>query len=719
MINQLPITNYQLPKIMPKPKFVSYKNIIPVMVDIKRADYNYGESLKFNTIDLRHVPQNTAVNKKNGKKIFRNIFIYGTVFILLFLVAVSSIAVNNLRQVKAIFLNDSGIVINNFENSVSALKNFEPKTAIDSLKINNAKLVGLNEIIDTSYNGKLLAFLGNFVPAVKEVSSLLKRVSSLNLNFLKLAENISNLQNNGFKYFQNDGQSLVVLLSKTQALMRSILDEVSSIKNTTARLKSFSPIFSRLNDSLSDQYIRYNSELRRWDKFLSEFIGLINAPEEKHILLLFQNPAEIRPGGGFVGSYADLVVRFGQMLRMEVNDIYLPDGQLAEKIIPPEPLQKITKDWGARDANWFFDFPASAETIIGFLEKSKLYKEQGIKFEGAVALNIRLVETLLEILGPINLSEYDLTISKDNFLKEIQKEVEAGNDKKAGEPKKILRVLTPLLLAKINSAVPDEQKNILESFSNHMNNKDIMFFAKNMEIASVLKVIGVDGSALSLPNDFFGSYLAVVNANIAGGKTDAFISQSIEANIDIDSGGNAFADLTITRTHFGDKEKDAWWKAPNKDFIQIFVNDIANLIFLDGNDKKIEMPKTDYENYYLRDARVDAIEKTKVPAPNYNAWIYKYFGKTVFGAWLQTLAGKSTIFKARYEIPYSRTSSVQNGDIYKFIYEKQSGVNSAVKFKISAPLGYNWTESKNLNYIYEADNTDGRVILNLTLQKIN
>lgn len=696
-----------------KAKFVSYKNIDPVLIDVKRPNYNYGESLKFSTIDLRHIPQ-----IQHSNKLLKKTLIGVSIFALVFLSLVAFFTLNNLRGIKSAFLSDGEIVSDNFKNSVEALKNFEPKLAINSLETNKQKLAGLNKIFENNYNKNFLAFLGNFVPAIKEASSLLKRVSSLNLNFLKLAESVSDLQNNGFVYFQKDGQSLVASLSKVQSLIRSILDEVSSIKNTTSRLKSLSPIFSRLNETLSDQYVRYNSELRRWDKFLSEFIALINSSEEKHILLLFQNPAEIRPGGGFIGSYADLVVRFGQMIRLDVKDIYDPDGQLTDKIIPPEPLQKITKNWGARDANWFFDFPESAETVIDFLEKSKIYDEQNIKFEGAVAVNIRIVEDLLLALGSVRLPEYDLAIGKDNFLKEVQKEVESGEDKQAGEPKKILKILTPLLLEKISLSDTDEQKAIIQSFGARIKNKDIMFFAKNAEIASVLKIIGFDGSVFSLPNDFWGNYLAVVNANIAGGKTDAFIKQSVEANIDVDSGGNSFVDLAVARVHLGDKEKDSWWKAPNKDFIQIFTNDNSNLIFLDGNDKKVEMPKTDYENYYIRDSKIDAIEKTKVPVSNYNAWTYQYEGKTIFGSWLTTLAGKSTIYKARYEIPYMRTANIQNGDIYEFIYEKQSGVENSVKFKVSAPFGYNWVESGNSNYIYESENPEGRIIIKLTLRKI-
>ena len=152
------------------------------------------------------------------------------------------------------------------------------------------------------------------------------------------------------------------------------------------------------------------------------------------------------------------------MKELSVNDIYWPDHpkNFDLKVIPPEPIQILSKDWGARDGNWFFDFPTSAERVMTFLEASKIYKEKSVTFEGAISLNTFVVESMLEATGPISLPEYNLTISKDNFLEEIQREVEIGQDKKAGEnPKKILTFVAPILIEKLQF-LPDEAKKILD-----------------------------------------------------------------------------------------------------------------------------------------------------------------------------------------------------------------------------------------------------------------
>ena len=56
----------------------------------------------------------------------------------------------------------------------------------------------------------------------------------------------------------------------------------------------------------------------------------------------------------------------------KVRDIYDPDGQLTLKVQPPLPLQAVTTNWGARDANWFFDFSSSAKDFRASLSDSSL-----------------------------------------------------------------------------------------------------------------------------------------------------------------------------------------------------------------------------------------------------------------------------------------------------------------------------------------------------------
>ncbi len=121
----------------------------------------------------------------------------------------------------------------------------------------------------------------------------------------------------------------------------------------------------------------------------------------------------------------------------------------------------MTEDWGARDANWFFDFPTSAEVVSGMLEESKIYEEEGVKFEGVIGVNVDVLGTIVDLIGPIELPEYDLVIDEDNFLGELQREVETGKDKQEGKnPKKVLAVLAP----KIMERLEDLSKSEMEGF---------------------------------------------------------------------------------------------------------------------------------------------------------------------------------------------------------------------------------------------------------------
>ncbi len=80
----------------------------------------------------------------------------------------------------------------------------------------------------------------------------------------------------------------------------------------------------------------------------------------------------MRPAGGFWGSYANVILEGGSVKTIDVDDIYRPDRFLDLKVVPPKQLQGTTPNWGARDANWFFNFPDSAEKLMEFLQASSV-----------------------------------------------------------------------------------------------------------------------------------------------------------------------------------------------------------------------------------------------------------------------------------------------------------------------------------------------------------
>ncbi|KKU99035.1 MAG: hypothetical protein UY32_C0008G0026, partial [Candidatus Jorgensenbacteria bacterium GW2011_GWC1_48_8] len=653
------------------------------------------------------------------KPVYIKLIGWSLISLVLVFGVISVLALFNLKEVKTVVLQKSGLVISNFVSSLNFLKDLKPGEASSALAENSRELSGLNALIGKPGTKTVLAVLGGVVPALKNAGGFLNNVTALNLNFLELSEALYDLELYGFHYFQNDGRKLLQKFVEVKNIVSNTSHEIESARNSASSLKSVSPFFADAEAMIGGEYLKYSADLRNLERFMEGLTVLFGAPEEKHILLLFQNPAEIRPAGGFLGSYGDLTVKEGQMVNLQVQDIYWPDHPMNFnlKLIPPEPLQAVTKDWGARDGNWFFDFPTSARTVASILESSKIYKDQNVIFDAVFALNIRVMETLLRVLGPIDIPDYNLKISADNFLMEIQREVEIGRDKKPGEnPKKILSVITPIILEKLGSISETERVALADAVKAHFEKKDIMIYAKEANLASFFKSIGLDGSVFELPNNFWGTYLAVVNSNIAGGKSDAFIKETAEVRIDIDIDGGVFTDLELTRKHEGNTQKDPWWRATNQNYLQVFANPGSTLVSLKGNDVK-KFGKPVYDKTYETNADLEKIESTKVTLSGYDAWSMEAFGKNVFATWFNVPSGKSRTLSLSYQTPRPGNFVLGEGSQFRFIFERQSGVQNDLRVTVSAPIGYHWVESGSPAFVYEDNDPDARTIVDLTLAK--
>ncbi|MDI6821204.1 MAG: DUF4012 domain-containing protein [Patescibacteria group bacterium] len=695
-------------------KIVPVKNIEKTLADIKHPGHAVAHKERVKKeINLTYVPQKKPEHFQRTKLAIKISLIAG----ILLIIGLVALFIVGLRNTKDTVVLRGQNIVQNFSSSVSALGELDPDKASEYLRQNSKEIEELNKIVNESYGNEILNTFGKIIPAIKEAGSLFSRLTSLNINFLSFSEALSDIQRNGFNYFQSNGELFIKRLSAIRGLIEKIISQIEEMKNGTANLQKISPFFENLNKTIGNEYVRRGPELHELKSFLSGLINLVSSIEERHLVLFFQNPAEIRPGGGFIGSYADLILKNGQMDKIEVHDIYDPDGQLPIKVIPPEPLQGMTETWGARDANWFFDFPTSARTVIDFLETSKMYEEKNIKFEGAIAININVLQSVLELLGPIPLAEYKLIIDKDNFLAEIQREVEAGKDKKAGEPKRIIKILTPIILEKLQKLSFVQQKKFIADLQNHINLKDIMFFAKNSELADYFRSKHLDGGVFELPNKFWGSYLAVVNANVAGGKSDAFVDENINVRIDIDIEGGILTDVAVTRTHNGQDEKDSWWRATNKNYIQFLTEPNSSLVTIKGNDiKSISKRNYDVDGFVISPI-LKEIEQTKTYLKNFGIWTTNAFGKAVFATWFNVPAGQSKILEIRYQTPGSSEISLEVGRKFNFIFDKQSGVNNSLKLTIAAPVGYYWAESNDSMFVYKNQNSSKREIITLTLKK--
>ncbi len=545
--------------------------------------------------------------------------------------------------------------------------------------------------------------------AWSNVGSVFSGLNDFSVAGIGAAYELSFLNNNWANLLlRGGGGELISNLSKLK-------DYISALNEANGKLSSLNIGFERffLNGYNSPLSIGLN--FRRAENFLGALINWLSSKEERRILVFFENSSEMRPGGGFMGSYADVTFSEGSVKSVDVRDINDADRALSLKIIPPKPLQAIEKSWTIANSNWFFDYPLSASKTMELMEKSDIYAGKS-SFDGAIAILPGFVSDILEITGPINLAGRNVTIDKNNFLKEIQSEVQEYQSK--GKPSKgVIAELVPELLSRIGSENAGGSGKLTGKILERIKKKDLIFYFKDAGIQSFLDFYGASGRIFEEPAKYNGDYLAVASANIGGGKSDAFLEQKIFFKTQINLDGTASNRLELSRSHTAGKSEPWWYRTPNESYIKVFMPQGSLLSYFEGGrDKKIT-PKTDYKKGgYKSDQTVALIESTLKKDFNYP--LVEEFSeskKNVFGFWVKTDPGKTT--KAILNYSLRLFSTPRDGEKYQFVFEKQAGRNDGLKLEIYAPVGFFWAEENSPLFEYESDNPDGRVTFDLTMKK--
>ncbi len=547
------------------------------------------------------------------------------------------------------------------------------------------------------------SFLERLSPTIGIARNGLHTLTTLATSTFHALETVDTISRNAFRYLFRGGGS------KLLALIQSISADVATIRTATDTLGAAATRF-RIPFPLDTLTIV--ASLGNVGALMTRVLDILNTPDPQHFLLLFQNPSEIRPSGGFLGSYADITIHGGNVTNIDVRDIYDPDGQLVMKTLAPRALQRISPRWEARDANWFFDFPTSAAKVLSFLEASKIYAERGTRFIGAIAVNVPIVQDLLATTGPIELPDYQLTIDEKNFLAEVQREVESGADNKAGRPKRILRVLTPLVLEKLADLSNVQKRLLIARLQNRIRTKELQFYFRDRALETYVQSMGFGGDIYAPEMPDYDDYIAFVRANIAGGKTDILIDETVAIESTVDALGVVHNTLTVSRSHRGDTETAWWYRMANQLFFQLLTPYGSTLLDAQGHDA-MATPTVNRPTY-APDPDVVAIESTlQFPKPHIEQ--FAQFGKITFAGWLTVPAGNEKTLSLDYQLPTRVT--LEDGARYRAIIERQSGSRERFRYTLHAPSGFIWKESQSSDFLFASDDLDGRTILEMTLQK--
>lgn len=262
-------------------------------------------------------------------------------------------------------------------------------------------------------------------------------------------------------------------------------------------------------------------------KLLPVFSGY---PNGNHYLIMLQNNDELRPTGGFLGSYVRLdIANFGEISKLEASDIYHLDMPAIGKTSfqAPDPITNYLKveNWYLRDANWSPDWPTSARQIQEmFYAESEAGGATEPKLDAIIGITPNFVANLIRLTGPITVRGE--TYAPENMQALLQYNVEVGykeDDISSWDRKDIINELIAELKNRLSSLPLSRYSELFDHISDSLEKKDVLVYFNKPEQQTVIESLKGGGEINRNHDDYF----MVIDANLAAFKSDAVVNKNI------------------------------------------------------------------------------------------------------------------------------------------------------------------------------------------------
>jgi hypothetical protein len=492
------------------------------------------------------------------------------------------------------------------------------------------------------------------------------------------------------KNFEDYNKVLLSLKSFNQGLgqfalgVTPYMEITNSIKNGTEidineLSRSVNPLseslqsFIKANDLLQNnslqvsQVVRFKESLPKLIKFNDILLAtardskdLLGFEEPKKILVLFQNPYEVRATGGFIGSYGILEISKGKIISIRIDDIYNPDGQIDVKkveVASPEYIKFFLKEdkLYIRNANFNSDFPTSARLINDLFDKATQET-----FQTIIAIDTKFIEKYLQTFGDIYLNNYEENITASNFVERAQFHSEINYQPGVSEKKSFLTSIGSKILERIVASKPNELSPFINNMYSLLETKNFQIYTELPFLSRSLSNLEWDGSLIPTSGD----YLKIVNSNYGGNKVNYLTQNSYNYTL------KSMTRDGILRGHleleYKNNSKDKAWPYGN------FVNYIKILV---PNESKLTSAKV----INPKGQEINLINNILLGSEG----IYQTFETSL------TIEPNSSLkLILEYDLPENLSIIKNKNTSYSLLWQKQAGDESNFSFKFEPLYGF-------------------------------
>jgi len=464
----------------------------------------------------------------------------------------------------------------------------QTKDAIETgnfLKANKQAYFSFTNFSIANYSSNILV-LESYGASLQDIISPLKRVSHAGQSLSRGAQEIASASNNLRNVFSGDSLLPEIDFSMGIHQLQAAIRDLQNVCAQPDIVREFH--LEKTKKLLTD--------FKQVIPVLSLAPRLVGMDKEKKYLILFQNNAELRPGGGFIGSYGLVTFHKGKMGPLTVHNTYDADGQLKIHVEPYYIGRRyIQVHLYMRDSNFDVDFLKSAQKVAYMFEA-----ETGEHPDGVIAIDLSFVKSLVEVIAPVRVWQYDTIVNLNNFF--IVTETRADRYSFFGSSQKqdFLGALFYDMQNKIETNKSLYANLLLQKIADAIKQKHMLFALLNPTLQTVLTQNKLSSTLPDNPKQEPGSvadFLGINEANISINKANYFTYRGITHHMTIDTSGSVSGVVTLTYTNT--TKPHQWPSNYYRPYIRIILPLHAQLlgIAVDKKEQKIVPAVTDFYQY--------------------------------------------------------------------------------------------------------------------------
>jgi len=488
------------------------------------------------------------------------------------------------------------------------------------------------------------AYAEDQLTVAKEIVFIGNRLSDSLTDLTSIAQEINNIltreESNWEQISDEKKEKILGILYNSSEDFKQVQIDFVEVGQHLQEVERHRPLF--VFDRVIDPLHRYIPQLKRafdsvivMSKLLPAFAGY---PEEKTYLFIMENNREMRPAGGFIGTYGLVKIKNAQLREFFTDNSYNLDKKAEPylDIEPPEPIAKYMDQpkWFFRDSNWWPDWPTSAEQIKWF------YQKEGGKngIDGVIAITPDVISDILGLMGSFEVS--GLTFSQDNFWEQLEYHVEYGyveHGTSVEERKSIIGDLGKKMIDRLYELPMSKWPGLIDIVSNNVLEKHILLYFEDSE----MQALAEENNWAGRVKNFNGDYLMLVDANLAALKTDEVMERTMNYNLSEKDQGF----VSTVRVNYQNMGNFSWKTTRYRTYTRLYVPLNSELLSIKVGEEKV------------KDQDID---------------LYREFDKTAFGLFFQVEPQQSVTVEWKYRLPESLSKSIL--EEYNLMVQKQPGI---------------------------------------------